>query len=213
MKRLALAAAFTTVALPALATPIVSGPGACGIRAVDNESFVTCAGDEPVQPVGLPQRSAAPVALEMTPLDAWRARHNIGARALLIDIRGVTEVVRDGSPLGSDANIPYLRGPGGVSDATLLRTESPFNHQFLQRMDEVLMEAGLKHGDPVILVCRTGELSRIAAPLLLEHGYRDVRIVTGGFAGATASVEHSGWKRAGLPWTRDLQPGWMRLAR
>jgi hypothetical protein len=36
----------------AWAVPAVSGDGACGIRAVDNESFLTCEGDRAPDPVG-----------------------------------------------------------------------------------------------------------------------------------------------------------------
>jgi hypothetical protein len=36
----------------AWAVPAVSGDGACGIRAVDNESFLTCEGDRAPEPVG-----------------------------------------------------------------------------------------------------------------------------------------------------------------
>lgn len=50
MKRLPLY--FLALALPigAGATPTVSGDGACGVRAVDNESFLTCEGDRAPEP-------------------------------------------------------------------------------------------------------------------------------------------------------------------
>ena len=214
MKRLVLLAALAASAMPAVATPTVSGPGACGIRAVDNQSFLTCAGDQPAEAVGPPNRPIEPVAREVTPLEAWRARHDIGGRALLVDIRGMAEVIRDGSPLGSDANIPYLRSRTGATDAALLRSsQPPFNPHFAQRMDEVLAQSALKHDDPVVLICRSGALSRIAAQLLIEHGYSDVRIVAGGFMGASDLAPQSGWKTSGLPWTRDFQAGWMRVGR
>jgi len=214
MKRLALLAALAASAMPAVATPTVSGPGACGIRAVDNQSFLSCVDDQPAAAVGQPDRPIEPVARVVTPLEAWRARHNIGGRALLVDIRGMAEVIRDGSPLGSDANVPYLRSRSGATDSALLRSgHPPFNPQFLQRLDDVLAESGLKHDDPVVLICRSGTLSRIAAQLLIEHGYSDVRIVAGGFVGASDQAPQSGWKRSGLPWTRDFQAGWMRVAR
>lgn len=46
MTVLALALAGT-----AEASPAVSGDGACGVRAVDNESFLTCDGDRAPEPV------------------------------------------------------------------------------------------------------------------------------------------------------------------
>jgi hypothetical protein len=46
---LALALANTAAAAPA-----VSGDGACGVRAVDNESFLTCEGDRAPEPASAP---------------------------------------------------------------------------------------------------------------------------------------------------------------
>src|SRR5512143_2925606 len=136
----------------------------------------------------------------ISPPAAWHLRHDHGGRALVVDIRGSAEVLRAGIPLGSDVNVPYLRNKLGATDTSMLASSgAPFNLHFLHQVDEALVEAGLNHGNTVILVCRNGALSRMASELLEEHGYVDVRYVEGGFEGAGGMP---GWKRAGLPWTR-----------
>lgn len=155
--------------------------------------------------------NAAPTGI--TPQDAWHLRHDHGGHALIVDIRGLGEVLSEGATVGSDVNVPYLRSRVARSDAAILAGDTlPHNPHFLARMDEALAQARLRHTDPVILVCRTGELSRRAAELLEEHGYGDVRIVMGGFEGARApgGTPLPGWKKAGLPWSRQLLGGWMR---
>jgi rhodanese-related sulfurtransferase len=154
--------------------------------------------------MGLAQAAPSPI----TPAAAWHTRHDHGGRALIVDIRGASEVLREGIPLGSDVNVPYLRNKVGYTDRSLLENSgTPFNSSFLREVDEARAEAGLTFGNTVILVCRNGRLSRMAAELLEEHGYGDVRYVEGGFDGVGPSP---GWKKAGLPWTRRIPAAWMR---
>jgi rhodanese-related sulfurtransferase len=115
-------------------------------------------------------------------------------------------------PIGVDANIPFMEaGPGLAIDARTGLPAMDYNIRFLHRMDERLRAAGLRHGDPVVLLCRSGERSRLAAELMREHGYLQVFVVQGGFEGALASgtEEGEGWKSAGLPWTARIDPGWL----
>jgi rhodanese-related sulfurtransferase len=203
--------AAVAAALPCAAAPVVSGPGACGARAVDNAAFVSCEGDELAVAMPAARQAAAPVARTITARDAWRLRHDRGARALLVDIRGIGEVIHHGMPLGSDANVPYLRTLSAFPDPGTIRSAgAPFNPNFLRHVDAARIAAGLRYQDPLVLLCRTGALSRYAAELLIEYGYTDVRIVSGGFDGA-GGADGPGWKRAGLPWSREVQDGWVRL--
>lgn len=77
------------LALPgaALATPTVSGDGACGIRAVDNESFVTCDGDRAPAPAPESADDTLPTAFVISARQAVQIKADLGSRALLADIR------------------------------------------------------------------------------------------------------------------------------
>lgn len=71
----------------AIATPTVSGDGACGIRAVDNESFVTCDGDRAPAPVPEAADDTLPTAFVISARQAVQIKADLGTRALLADIR------------------------------------------------------------------------------------------------------------------------------
>lgn len=59
--RILIAAVALALANAAGAAPTVSGDGACGIRAVDNESFLTCEGDRAPEPVVTEEAVYAPL--------------------------------------------------------------------------------------------------------------------------------------------------------
>lgn len=83
-----LLAAALSLAGQSSGAPTVSGDGACGVRAVDNESFLTCEGERAPPP---PQVESAPYALPVAfPITASRAmqmKADLGPRVLLADIR------------------------------------------------------------------------------------------------------------------------------
>ena len=140
-RRVLMAAVMLAFATASNATPTVSGDGACGVRAVENESFLTCDGDrapEAVEARGGDDRGF-PAALPITARQAVQMKADLGSRVLLADIRGLE---------------PGLR--------------------FLEVMDAALVAAGLRHGDPVILVGGSARQGHMAAELLREHGYQQV---------------------------------------
>jgi len=203
------------------ASPQVSGDGACGIRAVDNESFLTCDGDRappPAAPAEFVDYAGGLPAIAIDAKRAWQIKHDLGAQVLLVDIRGRAEVFYTGMPLGADAIVPFEEPSRDFAiDAQSGRLAMEFNAHFLERMDDLLNASDLSRSDPVVLLCRSGERSRQAAALLKEHGYRQVFVVSDGFEGAlTASAEggearrERGWKNAGLPWTARVDPRWLQ---
>ncbi len=186
--RLLASALAWALASPALAGPVVSGDGACGIRAVDNESFLTCDGErapEPVMPGSQPV-STLPAAIAVTAAQAWQIKKDLGWRALLVDIRARGENERTGRPSGADATVPFTEtGPA-----------PEVGRAFLATLDARLAAAGLGFGDPVILLCHNGDCSRLAAELMREHGYLQLFAVTDGFDGWNVA---SGYGRAARP--------------
>ena len=64
-KKILIAILALALADSAGASPTVSGDGACGIRAVDNESFVTCEGDRAPEPVAADEVASAPIPADL----------------------------------------------------------------------------------------------------------------------------------------------------
>ena len=83
-----LVAAALSLAGHSLAAPTVSGDGACGIRALDNESFLTCEGERAPQPASTESAAGAlPAAFPITARQAVQMKADLGQRVLLADIR------------------------------------------------------------------------------------------------------------------------------
>lgn len=178
MKRKLLFAAMLAFSAHAQADPKTSGDGACGARAVDNASFLTCDGDRAPEPLGL----------EISSRRAWQLKSDLGERVLLVDIHARSEIAFAGMPLAVDANVPYLEPrPGYLVQVKGGALEMDFDYRFLARMDALLAAANLHHGDPVVILCRDPDRSRLAAALLGEHGYEQVFVVSDG---------EEGWKSA-----------------
>jgi rhodanese-related sulfurtransferase len=69
-----------------------------------------------------------------------------------------------------------------------------------------------KPDDNVIVICRSGNRSAVAVEMLAQAGFKNAYTVVDGFEGDRntdpSSPDYgkrtvSGWKNAGLPWTRD----------
>jgi rhodanese-related sulfurtransferase len=205
MKRLLVFLAVSA-STPLAAAPQVSGDGACGVHAVDNASFVSCDGER--APAAIGDDTSLPAALSVDATGAWTLLRDFGHRLLFVDIRSRPEVLMAGQPRGIHAHVPFMQpDPNWEVDPRSGRARMAIDTAFLPRLDEKLAAAGLGHGDPVILICRSGERSLLAAELLREHGYLQVFVVRDGFEGRlvdddTGGVPHreGGWKQAGLPW-------------
>ena len=224
MKKPLIAALLLALCGGAAAAPQVSGDGACGTLAVDNESFLTCTDGRaplPVDGEAEPALSGHAEVLPISARQAWKVKRDMGSRALLVDIRGRAEVFYTGMPLGADANVPFAEpAPDFAVDANTGQPRMAMNARFLDRIEELVTSAGLGRGDPVILLCRSGERSPVAARLMRGRGYLQVFTVTDGFEGPLAANAHGtftrheqGWKNAGLPWTARVDPGWLDAAR
>jgi hypothetical protein len=174
---------FATAFLLALcgaagAAPQVSGDGACGIRAVDNESFLTCEDGRAPVPVDADDTGDLPAPMPISARQARQMKHDLGRRILLVDIRARTEFRHPGRPPVADARAPFMEpAPGRLFSASGGRGGMDFNPRFLERMDWLLANAGLRHGDPVVLMGESGDRGRLAAELMNEHGYLQVFVV------------------------------------
>ena len=75
------------------------------------------------------------------------------------------------------------------------------------RFAEEVAGAGLSKEAPVLLLCRSGQRSRLAAQTLTALGYRTCYNVADGFEGGHDAQGHrgtlEGWKAAALPWRQS----------
>jgi len=101
---------------------------------------------------------------------------------IYLDVRTVSEFEEGHTP--GAWNVPVMEpGAGGKPMER--------NPRFLQTV-----AANFSKEQPIIVGCRSGGRSAIAAELLRDAGYRDVRNLEGGFGG---SKDAPGWSQCGYP--------------
>ncbi len=110
-------------------------------------------------------------------------------RVLFLDVRTPAALISSGSTQLMDGNDPVMIEPAA---ATRLEPNPDFTAWAGQR----LAAKGLSKSDPVVLMCRSGNRSALAANLLTAAGFAQVYSVADGFDGSGAD----GWKNSGLPW-------------
>ena len=135
-------------------------------------------------PAAIPTTTAA-----VPPQEAW-ALFNSG-QALLVDVRTPEELKFVGRVPGA-LNVPWATG-----------TSLTRNPRFVRELEN-------KVGDkqrPVLLLCRSGKRSALAAEAATKAGFTQVRNISEGFEGeldAQAQRGHAdGWRFHGLPWLQD----------
>lgn len=134
------------------------------------------------------------------------------SNALFLDIRTPAEVAFLGMPAQADANVPYMKEPDFAAwDNVKSTLKLELNPDFLPEVRKRLAAKGLKPGDAIVLICRSGDRSAAAANLLAEAGFKNVYSVVDGYEGDLAKDGPkagqravNGWKNAGLPWSYKL---------
>jgi rhodanese-related sulfurtransferase len=129
-----------------------------------------------------------PFSGSVSPQDAWLLLQ--GGHAALVDVRSPEERKFVGQIPGSLA-VPWATG-----------TSLSRNPRFTREL-----EAKVKKGDVVLLLCRSGKRSALAAEAAAKAGFSNVFNVSEGFEGEL-NQEHrrghsGGWRFHGLPWTQD----------
>ena len=71
------------------------------------------------------------------------------------------------------------------------------NPDFVAQVESRLAAKGLTKDDAVVVMCRTGRRSALAASLLAAFGFPHVYSVIDGYDG---DAPGAGWKSKGLPW-------------
>ena len=128
-------------------------------------------------------------AAAVPPSEAW-ALFSSG-QALLVDVRTPEELKFVGRVPGA-LNVPWATG-----------TSLTRNPRFVRELEA-------KVGDkqrPVLLLCRSGKRSALAAEAAAKAGFTQVRNISEGFEGELDAQEQrghaDGWRFQGLPWLQD----------
>ena len=129
---------------------------------------------------------------DVSPTEAYAAATG-SEGALLVDVRTRAE--------WSYVGVPVLEG--AHHEVAFVEWSSFPDGRVNPRFVDDVRDAGLREGQPVYLLCRSGVRSRAAADALTAAGLGPAYNVLEGFEGPHDPNGHrtvSGWKVAGLPW-------------
>lgn len=134
------------------------------------------------------QASGLPFAGSVSPGDAWALVQ--AAAATLVDVRSSEERKFVGQVPGA-AHVAWATG-----------TSLTRNPRFVREL-----EAKVSKDAPVLLLCRSGKRSALAAEAATKAGFSHVYNVSEGFEGELNAAQQrgsaDGWRFRGLPWIQD----------
>lgn len=138
------------------------------------------------------------VKIEDVPVDETWARLTADKGAVLVDVRTRAEWTFVGLPDLSTLNKRVMT----IEWQTF--PDNRIDPEFVEKLNKLLVGAGVAKDAEVFFVCRSGARSRSAAAAMADAGYTRCRNVAEGFEGPL-DTDHrrghvSGWKAAGLPW-------------
>jgi rhodanese-related sulfurtransferase len=140
-----------------------------------------------LEPGAVPAEKRTQANLYLSAAETPAFLQSKNGRALFLDVRTPEELVSVGSTPLIDANVPVkIVTPDGAE----------LNPDFAASVDGRLASKGLSKSDPVVLMCRSGHRSVVAAGILAAAGYTQVYSVVDGFEGDGSN----GWKKSGLAW-------------
>lgn len=138
----------------------------------------------------------AAYAGDVQPSEAWEALQN-DVDAMLVDVRT--------QPEWAFVGVPDL-SPAGKQPLLVQWQVFPTmqqNPQFTQQLEA----AGIKSGQKLYFICRSGARSQAAAIAATTAGLGPCFNVAHGFEGGHDAHRHrgvtAGWKSEGLPWVQD----------
>ncbi len=118
--------------------------------------------------------------------------------AVLIDVRSSMEYEYVGHPLNA-MHIPLKQPPTWETD-----------QGFVKNVELALQQITGKNGSadiPMLMLCRSGARSALAAEMLISEGYTNVYNVLEGFEGDKDENGHrntiNGWRFHSLPWEQS----------
>jgi rhodanese-related sulfurtransferase len=145
-------------------------------------------------------------ALYVTAVQAYELLRTRAGDVVLVDVRDRAEVMFAGQPERVDLHVPYAQlasplTPGGQ--------QWKRNPTFVADVVASLQQRNVDRDRPILLLCRSGLRSAIAADALTAAGFTRVYTVIDGFegdVGASGRRDLNGWKNAGAPWRASPAP-------
>lgn len=132
--------------------------------------------------------SGQPFAGSVPPGAAWELVQ--AGAAVLVDVRTAEERKFVGHVPGS-LHVPWATGTGLTRNPRFARE----------------LEAKARKDQVVLLLCRSGKRSALAAEVAAKAGFASVFNVLEGFEGEIDDAQHrgtaDGWRFRGLPWVQD----------
>ncbi|AXA44273.1 rhodanese-like domain-containing protein [Rhizobium leguminosarum] len=161
----------------------------------------------------LPQGKQTVLGLYVTAKEAYEKWKAHPEKVMVLDVRTPEELLFVGHPPMA-WKIPIAAQSYHWDDT---KREFPMQlvPDFVSRV-----QAAAKPGDTIMVMCRSGGRSAIAANLLAKAGFTDVYNIIDGMEGDVVADPDSlflgqrlknGWKNSGCPWTYDLTPDRMLL--
>jgi len=206
----------------ALAQIQVVGDDACPKFAVDIASSATCDGDRvatlspesgskiaAIPPQEVPARKRTDSDLYVSAAEAHRILQAYPGQVVLIDIRSRVEAAYVGQPDPVDIHVPYLEPllplQWNPASGSLAMQRNP---AFVDEVKAELARLDWPEDSTILLLCRSGERSAIAADALAAAGLARVFTIVDGFEGdigASGRRDVNGWKNVGGRWQAKPQ--------
>jgi rhodanese-related sulfurtransferase len=155
----------------------------------------------------VPEEKRTRLGLYVDSKEAYAMKKDLGAKALFVDVRTRAEAQYVGLPTVADAIVPLVELSPTEWDEKKGRLQLVPQKDFVAGIEARLAAAGLGKGDPVILICRSGDRSAKATDDLAAAGFTRVYTVVDGFEGDMSKAgrrDVNGWKNADLPWSYKL---------
>jgi len=161
----------------------------------------------------LPKEKQTVLGLYVTAKEAFEMWKAAPGKVKILDVRTPEEYLYVGHPAMA-WKIP-VAAQSYEWDATKGQFPMKLLPDFVSRVSEVA-----KPKETLLVMCRSGGRSAIAANLLARAGYTNVYNITDGMEGDAVKNPDSlfvgqrlvnGWKNSGSPWTYELTPDRMLL--
>ena len=152
------------------------------------------------------QRKHTALGKYVTAVEAHELWKNGAGKVTIVDVRTPEEYDFVGHPAMAP-NVPVQLWVG-VFDAQKKAMPLADNPAFVE-----LMKQRFKPGDALVVMCRSGHRSALAARKLIEAGFTNVYNMVDGFEGDKVADKASpdygkrtkdGWRNSKLAWTTDL---------
>jgi rhodanese-related sulfurtransferase len=156
----------------------------------------------------LPKEKQTALELYVTAKEAYEKWQAEPEKVKILDVRTPEEFIFVGHPTMA-WKIPVAT-QGYEWDAEKKQFPMKPLPDFAARVSQIA-----KPEDTIMVMCRSGGRSAIAANMLAKAGFKNVYNIIDGMEGDgngdSTSVPQGGWKNSGCPWTKKLTPERMVL--